>query len=176
VDVSLSQLAHGMVGMIKYLVALVVLVVVAKMLPLWLSHTCYIDTEDQGMREALGKTTLKLPFNHKAWNESELRRGDIVIISQPRRGEGEESRRDFPFRIVAVAGDTIESVRGVHTVNGREEKYEGIKLVPDGATTVRRRQVPRGYVYALPDDRVSNKGGHPGLIPTWRVAGKAQLE
>jgi len=173
-QVSFSQIVHGLVGLIKYAVALVLLVAAAKLLPIWWGNTCYLDPEDAGMREALGKTTVKVAFDPGSWNEEELQRGQIVVLNQAYRSGESEGRRDFPFRVVAVEGDIIESQRGVYKINDEPEKYPGGQLRRNEVATVQKQVVPRGYVYLLPDDRISNMGGCPELVPVWRVRGRVE--
>jgi hypothetical protein len=174
VDLSFSQIVHSLVGLIKYGVALVILVAIAKMAPFWWGNTCYIEPEDVGMRDALGKTTLKVNYNPAEWNHADIRRGDIVVVKMEfAAGSDEDAQlKKFPFRVVAVEGDLIQASRGKFKVNLKEEKYAGINLVPDEQTGMALQRVPRGYVYVLPDDRLDAKGGHPGLVPTWRIVGK----
>lgn len=171
-NVSFNQIAHGLVGLIKYVVVLVLLVAAAKLLPAWLTNTCYLDPEDLGMREALGKTTVKVSFDPASWGGDELQRGQIVVINQPARSADGEARRNFPFRVVAVEGDFVEANRGAYMINGETEKYAGTQLRRSETVNVARQLVPRGYVYLLPDDRVDAKGGYPELVPVWRLMGR----
>jgi hypothetical protein len=173
-DISLNQIVHSLVGLVKYVVALILLVAAAKILPNWLGSSCYIDSEDHGMREAIGKTTLKLRFDRKAWTEGDIRRGDIVILMVEIPSGGKTKMGSFPYRAIAVEGDIIEAKRGIYKINGEKEKYTGVHLRYDGTTRLSPQRVPRGYVYILPDDRKDNKGGLPGMVPAWRVQGKAQ--
>ncbi len=169
-DISFNQVVHELVGLIKYAIALVVMVVVVKiLLPMFWGHACYVDPDDLGMQDALGKTTLKVPFNPGEWTEDYVKRGDIVIVNQVSNDES-AARRDFPFRVVAVPGDMIRASRGEFTVNGKPEK----KPIADGETKVLPHRVPRGYVYVLPDNRRECRGGQPGMIPAWRIVGKLE--
>ncbi|MHC4916245.1 MAG: S26 family signal peptidase [Planctomycetota bacterium] len=175
-DISFNQIVHSLVGLIKYAVALVVLVVLVKfVLPVWWGRTCYLDTEDLGMRQALGKTTMKIRYDAVSWDEDEIQRGDIVILVREKAGTAENPEvRQYPFRVVAVGGDLIESRRGIYKVNGKLEEYPGIKLVHEGAIKIDRQRVPRGHYYILPDDRRDNRGGLPMLTPAWQVVGKVK--
>jgi len=173
VEISFSQVAHGLVGLVKYVIALVVLVVVVKvLLPMFWGHACYVDPDDLGMQETLGKTTLKVPFDPNKWTAEDVRRGEIVIVNQVSNDES-GARRDFPFRVIAVPGDLIRAKRGEFTINGKPERYGG-KPVADGETDVAPQRVPRGYLYVLPDNRRECRGGHPGMIPAWRIVGKLE--
>ncbi len=173
-DISFNQVVHSFVGLIKYAVALVVLVALVKfVLPVWWGRTCYLDTEDLGMRQALGKTTMKVAYDANAWASEEINRGDIVILMRERAGTSESrTLRKYPFRVVAVGGDLYEAKRGMYKINGKLEDYAGIKLVHEGSIKISRQRVPRGYFYILPDDRRDNRGGLPMLVPSWRVVGK----
>jgi hypothetical protein len=173
-DISLNQIIHSLVGLIKYAVALVLLVAAAKILPGWTRSSCYVDSEDQGMREAIGKTTVKLRLDRTSWNEGDIRRGDLVILMSEIPSGGDTKLASFPYRAIAVEGDIIESVRGVFKINGKEEKYTGIHLRGDGTTRLSPQRIPRGYLYVLPDNRKDNIGGCPAMVPAWRVLGKVQ--
>lgn len=170
--ISFNQVVHELVGMIKYAVALLILVAAAKLYPMLWGNICYVDPEDLGMREALGKTTMKVAFDPNAWGEDDLERGQIVILSQSYSKEGGDARKNYPFRIVAVAGDSIEAARGAFKINGEPEKYSGTALRPNEATNIPRTMIPRGHIYVLPDDRIDNRGGLPELVPVWRVLGR----
>ncbi len=174
-DLTLNQVVHFLISLIKYVVALILLVVAAKfLLPMW-GSTCAVDSEDLGMREALGKTRLKLSYNPRAWNEAALKRKDIVIVKMKVASVGDENEwQKFPYRVVAMEGDLIQSKRGIFTINGKEESYTGVKIQPDEATKIPKQRMPRGYLYVLPDDRVSCKGGLPLMIPAWRIVGKVE--
>lgn len=170
-EVSLNRITHNLVALIKYAVILVGIVAAAKYLPPMWQSRCYIDTENSGMREALGKTTMKVDYDPDAVDEKDLKRGDIVVVSMESSEIG-KGRQKYPFRLVAVAGDWLEANRGFHQVNGKEENYDGLKPVNDNYAKIDRKQIPRGHVYVLPDDRPGAKSGHPQLIPLWRVVGK----
>ncbi len=174
-EVTASQVIHTLVSLIKYVVALILLWAGATfVLPIW-GSTCAIDSEDLGMREALGKTRLKIGYNPGAWNEAALKRGDIVIaMMMAASASGERNMQKFPFRVVAVEGDVIEAPRGALTINGEKEEYTAVSVRTNDALRVAKQRVPRGYAYVLPDDRVSNKGGLPCLIPVWRIVGKVE--
>jgi hypothetical protein len=172
-SISGSQIAHHLVALIKYVVVVVLLVVAAKLLPGWLGGTvCFLDSDDDSMRDALGRSTMKVSFDPAAWNEDSLALGDIVIVNQEVRVSGETTRRNFPFRVIAVAGDVVEANMGKFKINGQDENYEGVTLKAAEHTRADPKAVPRGYVYVLPDDRRAPKGGHPELIPAWRLVGK----
>ena len=174
-DLTINQVVHTLISLIKYAVALILLVVAAKfLLPMW-GSTCAVDSEDLGMRDALGKTRMKLAYNPRAWNEAALKRKDIVIVEMEVASVGGEREwQKFPYRVVAMEGDTIQAPRGIFTVNGKEESYTGVKVQPSESHRVPRQRMPRGYLYVLPDDRVSSKGGLPMMIPAWRIVGKVE--
>lgn len=175
-DLTLNQVVHSLISLIKYVVALTLIVLAAKfLLPMW-GSTCVIDSEDMGMRDALGKTRLKLSYNPRTWSEAALKRKDIVIVKMEVAAVSGEERewRKFPYRVVAVEGDIIQAPRGIFTINGKEESYTGVNIQPSESHRMPQQRMPRGYLYVLPDDRVSCKGGLPMMIPAWRIVGKVE--
>jgi Signal peptidase, peptidase S26 len=172
VNLSFSEISHSAVGLVKYVITLVVLVVIVKvLLPMFWGQACYVDPDDLGMQQLLGKTRLKVGFDSRRWTESDLKRGDLVILNEM-SNDSSGARRDFPFRIIAVEGDMLSAYRGVFKINGKEEKYGGLKPVADSDTRIAARRIPRGHVYAMPDNRRDCEGGHPGMLPIWRIVGK----
>jgi len=170
---SFNQVMHELVGLIKYAVILAVLIVTVKfLLPMFWGHACYVDPDDLGMQDALGKTSIKVPFDPGKWTAEEIGRGDIVIVNNVSIDES-ASRRDFPFRVIAVPGDLISAQRGEFTINGKPERY-GPRPVADRETDVAPQRLPRGHYYVLPDNRLEGRGGQPGMIPAWRVVGKVE--
>jgi len=165
--VTFNQVLHILIALIKYVVVLVLMVVGVKF---WTAQSrCFVDSEDMGMRPAIGKTTMKVDYDVDRRTEAHLKRGDVAIVRM-RVGEGWSN---FPFRVVAVEGDRIEARSGVFKVNGKKERYPGgVKLVAARGTDVLAQLVPRGHVYMLPDNRRKSLSDLPELIPLWRVVGK----
>jgi hypothetical protein len=176
VEFSFSGMAHHLVGLIKYAIVLVLMVVTVRvLLPTYWGHACYVDPDDLGMQKVLGKTTIKIPFDPGRWTSDRVARGDIVVVRRP-ASDDSGMLRGFPFRVVAVAGDSIEAYRGQFTVNGKPERYGGVKPIPDGQTNISARVLPRGYLYVLPDNRIECRGGHPCMIPFYQVVGRVDDE
>lgn len=171
--VTSGQIVHHLVALIKYVIVIVLVVAAAKLLPGWLGGSvCYLNSDDDSMRDALGRSTMKVSFNPNSWTEDGVGRGDIVIVNQEYRVSGETTRGNFPFRVIAIAGDVVEANMGRFKINGSDESYEGVTLKNSEYTRVEPMIVPRGYVFVLPDDRRSPMGGSPELIPAWRLVGK----
>ena len=80
--------------------------------------------------------------------------------------------------MVAVAGDTIETVDGVLYVNG--ERIEEPYLTPEriGGQFIRPQTIPEGCVYVLGDNRAVSRDSRydtVGSIPLYRVVGKVRM-
>ena len=102
----------------------------------------------------------------------EYQRGDIVVYRDP------ETQALLIKRVIAVAGDTIETVDGEVYVNG--ERIDEPYLTPDriGGQYIRRQTVPEGCVYVLGDNRAVSRDSRyetVGAIPLYRIVGKARM-
>ena len=107
-------------------------------------------------------------------------RGDIVLCYYP---DDYYTSQELVYatrvkRVVAVAGDTIETIDGEVFVNGAriDEPY----LNPDriGGQYIRKQTVPEGCVYVLGDNRAVSRDSRyetVGPIPLFRVVGKVRL-
>lgn len=107
-------------------------------------------------------------------------RGDIVMCYYP--DEYYESQgllyASRVKRVVAVAGDTIETVDGEVYING--ERIDEPYLTPErvGGQYIERQTVPEGCVYVLGDNRSVSRDSRyetVGPIPVQRVVGKVRL-
>lgn len=107
-------------------------------------------------------------------------RGDIVLCYYP--DEYYESQElayaSRVKRVIAVAGDTIETLDGEVYVNG--EKITEPYLSPEriGGQYIRRQTIPEGCVYVLGDNRSVSRDSRydtVGPIPLYRVVGKVRL-
>lgn len=107
-------------------------------------------------------------------------RGDIVLCYYPdeyyeKQGLSYASRVK---RVIAVGGDTIETIDGDIYVNG--EKIAEPYLTPDriGGQYVRAQKIPDGCVYVMGDNRSVSRDSRydsVGPIPLYRVVGKVRL-
>lgn len=107
-------------------------------------------------------------------------RGDIVLCYYP---DDYYTSQELPYatrvkRVVAVAGDTIETVDGVLYVNG--ERIEEPYLTPEriGGQFIRPQTIPEGCVYVLGDNRAVSRDSRydtVGSIPLYRVVGKVRM-
>lgn len=172
-EISLSAVVHNLVALIKYAVLIVLMVAAFKW---WTSRErCLVDSEDPGMRPAIKNTQLLVNFDREAWTPAELKRGDIAIMLAP-RGDG---KTKFPFRVVATEGEWVENdPHGYILVNGQKERYRGIEpedIKPVNNYLLPRTRMPRGYFLIFTDNRVEAYARSPGLVPAWRVMGKASL-
>lgn len=165
--VNLTALAHDLVALVKYVVLLVAMVLVVRY---WTGRDyCKVDTEDRGMRPAIGNTRIYLNYDRNAWTEPDLSRGDIVVI----RTKAGDREGGFPFRVVAVGGDWVEIIGGNVKVNGQPEHYDGVDLKSAFGHTLARTKVPRGHVFLLADNREATAAGNPEMVSVWRLMGKA---
>ena len=107
-------------------------------------------------------------------------RGDIVLCYYP---DDYYTSQDLAYasrvkRVIAVAGDTIETVDGEVVVNG--VKIDEPYLSPDriGGQYIRKQTIPEGCVYVLGDNRSVSRDSRydtVGPIPVYRVVGKVRL-
>ena len=107
-------------------------------------------------------------------------RGDIVLCYYP---DEYYTTQELAYasrvkRVIAVAGDTIETVDGEVYVNG--ERIDEPYLTPDriGGQYIRRQTVPEGCVYVLGDNRAVSRDSRyetVGAIPLYRIVGKARM-
>lgn len=107
-------------------------------------------------------------------------RGDIIMCYYP---DDYYRSQDLKYasrvkRVIAIAGDTIETVDGEVYVNG--ERIDEPYLTPDriGGQYIRRQTVPAGCVYVLGDNRSVSRDSRydtVGPIPLFRVVGKVRL-
>ena len=107
-------------------------------------------------------------------------RGDVVLCYYP--DEYYESQglqyATRVKRVIAVGGDTIETIDGAVYVNG--EKIDEPYLSPDriGGQYVRPQRIPEGCVYVMGDNRSVSRDSRyetVGPIPLFRVVGKVRL-
>lgn len=107
-------------------------------------------------------------------------RGDIVLCYYP---DDYYTSQELVYasrvkRVIALAGDTIETVDGEVYVNG--EKIDEPYLNPDriGGQYIRPQTIPEGCVYVLGDNRAVSRDSRyetVGPIPVFRVVGKVRL-
>ena len=107
-------------------------------------------------------------------------RGDIVLCYYP---DEYYTTQELAYasrvkRVIAVAGDTIETVDGEVYVNG--ERLDEPYLTPDriGGQNIYRQTIPAGCVYVLGDNRAVSRDSRyetVGPIPLCRVIGKARM-
>jgi signal peptidase I len=107
-------------------------------------------------------------------------RGDIVLCYYP--DEYYESQ-EIAYatrvkRVVAVGGDTIETIDGEVYVNGEkiDESYLSAERI--GGQYIARQTIPEGCVYVLGDNRAVSRDSRyttVGPIPLYRVVGKVRL-
>lgn len=107
-------------------------------------------------------------------------RGDIVLCYYP---DDYYASQELAYatrvkRVIAIAGDTIETVDGEVYVNGQriDEPY----LTPEriGGQYIRPQTIPEGCVYVLGDNRAVSRDSRyetVGPIPLYRVVGKVRL-
>lgn len=107
-------------------------------------------------------------------------RGDIVLCYYPDEyyASQELAYATRVKRVIAVAGDTIETVDGEVYVNG--ERLDEPYLTPDriGGQNIYRQTIPADCVYVLGDNRAVSRDSRyetVGPIPLCRVIGKARM-
>lgn len=93
--------------------------------------------------------------NKLSYDLHDVNRGDLVVFERP-PSEGESDVKDLIKRVVAVAGDTVESRDGSLVVNGQvlDEPY-----VAPGAMTsgVQTQTIPPGMVFVMGDNREDSR-------------------
>lgn len=107
-------------------------------------------------------------------------RGDIVLCYYPDEYYETQGLQYATRvkRVIAVGGDTIETIDGEVYVNG--EKIDESYLSPDriGGQYVRAQKIPEGCVYVMGDNRSVSRDSRyetVGPIPLFRVVGKVRL-
>ena len=118
-------------------------------------------------------------LNHGDWLtvraiNTEINRGDIVVITQP-------NERNEPLikRVIAVGGDTldIDFITGQVEVNGEviDEPYIMAPTHNQGDFN-RPIKIPEGYVFAMGDNRAHSADSRRfGCIPYEKIEGKVVL-
>lgn len=108
------------------------------------------------------------------------KRGDIILCYYPDVYYEEQGLKYATRvkRVVAVGGDTIETVDGDLYVNG--EKVDEPYLTEDriGNQYIRKQTIPTDSVYVLGDNRTVSRDSRyntVGPIPLSRVVGKVRL-
>jgi signal peptidase I len=97
-------------------------------------------------------------------------RGDIVVF---RMQERDGSIGGVIKRVVAVAGDSVESRGGLVVVNGVEEDPSAIIRDPRDPAYSGPIVIPEGTVYVLGDNRrISLDSRHIGPVPVDTLEGK----
>lgn len=108
------------------------------------------------------------------------KRGDVVVCYYPdayyeEQGLSYDSRVK---RVIAVAGDTIESIGNEVYVNG--DRIDEPYLTPDriGGDDIPLQTIPVGCVYVLGDNRCVSRDSRyedVGPIPLSRIVGKSRI-
>ncbi len=106
--------------------------------------------------------------------------GEIVLCYYP---DDYYTSQDVKYasrvkRVVAVAGDTIETIDGEVYVNGEkiDESYLSAERI--GGQYIARQTIPEGCVYVLGDNRAVSRDSRyttVGPIPLYRVVGKVRV-
>lgn len=93
--------------------------------------------------------------NKLSYDLHEVNRGDLVVFERP-ASEADSEIKDLIKRVVAVEGDTVESIDGKLVVNGepQDEPY-----VATGAETsgVDPQTIPPGHVFVMGDNREDSR-------------------
>ena len=118
--------------------------------------------------------------NRAAFAFSSPKRGDIVLCyypdgyyAQPGKTYGTRVKR-----VVAVGGDTIETIDGRLYVNGEAQDESFLTPERIGSQYVDRQVIPEGSVFVLGDNRevsIDSRDPYVGPIPLTRVIGKVRL-
>lgn len=139
--------------------------------PVRVDGTSMLDTLIEG--EIMGVDRLAYTF-------STPKRGDVVICYYPDDyyTQVNKTYASRVKRIVAVAGDTIETSGGNLLVNGEAVKEPYLTDWRVGYQQIDRQTVPEGCVYVLGDNRsvsIDSRNPAVGPIPYERVIGKVRL-
>ncbi len=93
--------------------------------------------------------------NKLSYDLHEVNRGDLVVFERP-ASEAQSDVKDLIKRVVAVEGDTVESIDGKLVINGepQDEPY-----VASGAETsgVDSQTIPPGHVFVMGDNREDSR-------------------
>lgn len=102
-------------------------------------------------------------------------RGDVIVFESP-PGVDSGPARNFIRRIVAVGGDSIESVGGRLKVNGAilDERYVDTRCGgPLSGPALQPQTIPDGHVFVLGDNRCASRDSRVyGPIPLSSIVGR----
>lgn len=174
--ISTQAVIQRFMALVKYGVLLLLMVLGFKF---WVANDlCHVDSEDRGMRPAIGNTRTWLTYDHSAWTEADLALSDVGVVYR----DGVASPRGYPARVVATSGEWISvdmghviRYPGADSTEKKVEEYTGAELKVDGSLVIPRIKIPRGYVLMMPDNRADSMSGSPLLIPVYTVMGKAKM-
>ncbi len=107
-------------------------------------------------------------------------RGDVVICYYPDEYyvQRNKSYNTRVKRVVAVGGDTIETIGGEVCVNGEPVAEAYVSANRAGYQQIERTVVPDGCVYVLGDNRavsIDSRDAAVGPVPLYRVVGKVRF-
>jgi len=113
----------------------------------------------------------RILVNRLSYRVGDIQRGDVVVFKAPF-----DQETDFVKRVIAVAGDTIEIVRGNVIVNGEPQIEDYTNTASIDISSFARQIVPEGNVFVMGDNRSNSKDGRywdPPWLPVEYIIGKA---
>ncbi len=114
-----------------------------------------------------------------AFIQSTPKAGDIIICYYPEEYYLETGRsyNTRVKRVIAVGGDTIETIANRVYVNGRQVEEPYVSDTRVGYQQIEKTTVPQDCVYVLGDNRavsIDSRNEAVGPIPLYRVIGKVR--
>jgi signal peptidase I len=93
--------------------------------------------------------------NKLSYDLHEVNRGDLVVFERP-ASEADSDVKDLIKRVVALEGDTVESIDGRLVVNGEplDEPYVATGAETSGVDT---QTIPPGHVFVMGDNREDSR-------------------
>jgi len=148
----------------------VIAVLVALAIKTWVLQAFSIPSESMEPTLQIGDRVVVLKFDYW-WSEPE--RNQLIVFDNldPQPGDPAQIIK----RIVAVAGDSIDSADGTLIVNGQ---HVDETFLSPGTTTdrVTPQVVPEGHVFVMGDNRANSKDSRfIGAVPVESIVGHARF-
>jgi len=143
--------------------------IVAFLIKTFLLQAFFIPSASMEPTLSVGDRVL---VNKLSYDLHDVNRGDLIVFERP-PGESAAEVKDLIKRVIAVAGETIETRDGVVYIDGRRlrEPY-----LVNGTVTgaISETRVPEGHVFVMGDNRGDSRDSRSfGAIDESLIIGRA---